>query len=171
MSNFKNNPIFRIIYNTNILKVEQIINLAKKIFKEHREIGEVYLCGSYAKGNAHGYSDIDFLVFFNRGYNYQRKLRVEKQLESNILSNLSWWRGHSKLEIEIQKPVDLFDGDYLIHKGNHITGDIFKLYNEAALLVYKKEGFVSPPLAELKEDYERFQMYLKELKTSKNSRL
>ncbi len=48
--------------NEDAFTLKDIISLVKPIVKKHR-VKELYLFGSYAKGEADGNSDLDFLVF------------------------------------------------------------------------------------------------------------
>lgn len=48
--------------NSNIFTIEDIVSLVKPIVKKYR-IKEIYLFGSYARGEADENSDLDFLVF------------------------------------------------------------------------------------------------------------
>jgi hypothetical protein len=65
--------------------------------------------------------------------------------------------------VNIRKPIDLIDGDLLIHNENYLTGDIFKFYNEDSILIYKKEIFTPPSLTNLKYAYLKFRKAIDEM--------
>jgi predicted nucleotidyltransferase len=158
MSTFKDNILFPILYNAETTLKQVIIKKeSQKFFKKHREIGAVYLCGSYAKGSPNVYSDVDLLIFFNKGIQYQRKKR-KKEVQCN------WWGKKTNLELILEKPIDLFDGDFLIYNGNHIVGTIFELMDKSKL-IYHKEGFVIPDLKAMKKDYDKFRKWGESLKS------
>jgi len=66
--------------NFNIIK-PRIIELAK----QHGDIEVLWLYGSYAKGTAHEYSDIDLAVVFK----YWQENALERRLKSELLA-LEW---------------------------------------------------------------------------------
>ena len=101
MSGFKENPIFKLIYSTEVISKITIINECASFFIKHREVGAVYLCGSYAKGYANPYSDIDLLFFFNKGVKYRRHLRNDCQFKC------FWWSKIMPLQFKLNKPIDL----------------------------------------------------------------
>lgn len=57
--------------NENVFSLEDIANVAKPIAKKYG-VKELYLFGSYARGEADGNSDLDFLVF--GGDNFKRTM-------------------------------------------------------------------------------------------------
>ncbi len=48
--------------NTNIFTINEVKNLVKPIAEKYK-VNEIYLFGSYARGEANESSDLDFLVF------------------------------------------------------------------------------------------------------------
>jgi len=154
MSEFRNNPFFSIFYGIDILGIEDITSMAQKIFRKYREVGGVYLIGSYAKGNSNEYSDVDFLIFFNKGYSYQKKKRNEIHRQRKTLTLMDWWRGYAELKLLFKKPIDLIDGDFLIHNDSHLCGEIFNFLTEESILVYKKDGYSLPCLNTLKTEFQ-----------------
>lgn len=48
--------------NDNVFTLKDIVSLVKPIVKKYG-VKEIYLFGSYARGDADGNSDLDFLVF------------------------------------------------------------------------------------------------------------
>ena len=70
-----------------IYEKEMISNIVKPIAKKYR-IHEVYLFGSYARGEAEGNSDLDFLVYggdhFKRTMIFAFAEELRKALEKNV---------------------------------------------------------------------------------------
>lgn len=57
--------------NNNVFTIEDIEKLVKPIAEKYK-VKEIYLFGSYARGEADEYSDLDFLVF--GGENFKRTM-------------------------------------------------------------------------------------------------
>lgn len=53
--------------NENVFSLEDIADLVKPIAKKYG-VKEIYLFGSYARGEADGDSDLDFLVFGGKNF-------------------------------------------------------------------------------------------------------
>lgn len=130
-----------------------LIEKINSVLIKHKEIGAVYLFGSYAKGNAHTHSDIDLLFFFNTGMRYHRDKRGNS-------AKCMWWKGHKELQFFLEKPIDIFDGDFFLYRHNHLTGDIFS-FLEYSKLIYQKKSYILPDLEYLKTDYIRYKKALR----------
>lgn len=57
--------------NTDIFTINEVKNLVKPIAEKYK-VDEIYLFGSYARGEANASSDLDFLVF--GGKNFKRTM-------------------------------------------------------------------------------------------------
>ncbi|MCD7769273.1 MAG: nucleotidyltransferase domain-containing protein [Oscillospiraceae bacterium] len=55
------------VMKQNVLSIEEIAEIVRPIAARYR-IAEIYLFGSYARGEATGESDLDFLVFGGDGF-------------------------------------------------------------------------------------------------------
>lgn len=83
-------------------KIEDMKEIANKLIaeakKEKINISNVYLFGSYAKGNAHEYSDIDFAVISDdlQGIRYFDNLRLSApKLRTNTKLELHPYRSEN----------------------------------------------------------------------------
>lgn len=126
------NPLYDMLYRRGIYEIEEIKEKSVSFFKKYPEIGEVYLVGSYSKGYACETSDIDFMVFFNKGLEYHK--RKKKRISDG---KIHWWRGYIEAQIALEKHLDLFDGDTI---KQFLIAD-YKEFMTSPILVYRKKGF------------------------------
>lgn len=127
------NPIYDMLYKRGIYEIDEIKEKSMSFFKRYIEIGEVYLVGSYSKGYACETSDIDFMVFFNKGLKYHNSKKIK-------ISNgkIEWWRGFIDAQVAFEKQTDLFDGDII----KMCRIEDYKEFMKNSILVYRKKGFI-----------------------------
>lgn len=69
------------------LTLEQIIALVKPVARKYG-VKEVYLFGSYARGEATGESDLDFLVFGGEGFKLTLIFAFAEELRKVLRKNV-----------------------------------------------------------------------------------
>ena len=65
--------------NKDILTIEQIKSVVKPLAEKY-QVEAIYLFGSYARGEAHEDSDLDFLVFGGTRFKLTRILALQEEL-------------------------------------------------------------------------------------------
>jgi len=73
--------------NENIFTIEDIVGLVTPIVKKY-EVKEVYLFGSYARGEANGESDLDFLVYGGENFKLTMIFAFAEELRETLKKNV-----------------------------------------------------------------------------------
>lgn len=88
--------------NNKVFEVRDIASLVKPIAKQYG-IKEIYLFGSYARGEANEDSDIDFLVFGGEGFKLTMVFALAEELREVLKKDVDVFEIH-----EIDKDSDFY---------------------------------------------------------------
>ncbi|PWS26803.1 hypothetical protein DHW03_12280 [Pedobacter yonginense] len=97
-------------YGLSVLQFEQIV----KVFASHKEIDEVILYGSRAKGTQKPYSDID-ITFLGDNINFSLQQKIEIELDDLLLPY--------KFDVSLYKSIANID---LVEHINRVGKTIYK---------------------------------------------
>ncbi len=100
-------------YGLSELQFEQIV----KVFASHKEIDEVILYGSRAKGTQKPYSDIDITILGDN-INFSLQQKIEIELDDLFLPY--------KFDVSLYKSIDNID---LLEHINRVGKTIYKTVN------------------------------------------
>lgn len=79
--------------NNEVFTIENIISLVKPIAKKYR-VQNVYLFGSYARGDADTNSDLDFLVYGGEGFKLTMIFALAEELREALNKNIDVFEIH-----------------------------------------------------------------------------
>ncbi len=89
--------------NTKILSMENIVSLVKPIAEKY-QVQNVYLFGSYARGEANADSDLDFLVYGGVSFKLTMIFSLAEELREVMSKDVDVFEIH-----EINKDSDFYD--------------------------------------------------------------
>lgn len=69
--------------NDNVFTIENIISLVKPIAEKY-QVKEIYLFGSYARGEANADSDVDFLVYGGEKFRLTMIFALAEELRETL---------------------------------------------------------------------------------------
>ena len=89
--------------NNNVLTLTDIANLIKPIVRKYG-VKEIYLFGSYARGDADEDSDLDFLVFGGENFKLTMIFALAEELRETLKKNVDVFEIN-----EINKDSDFYN--------------------------------------------------------------
>ena len=89
--------------NNNVFTLTDIANLIKPIVRKY-EVKEIYLFGSYARGDADEDSDLDFLVFGGENFKLTMIFALAEELRETLKKNVDVFEIN-----EINKDSDFYN--------------------------------------------------------------
>lgn len=89
--------------NNNVFTLTDIANLIKPIVRKYG-VKEIYLFGSYARGDADGDSDLDFLVFGGENFKLTMIFALAEELRETLKKNVDVFEIN-----EINKDSDFYN--------------------------------------------------------------
>lgn len=89
--------------NKTVFTINDIVSLVKPIVKKYG-VKEVYLFGSYARGEADGNSDIDFLVLGGENFKLTMIFALAEELRETLKKNVDVFEIN-----EINKDSDFYN--------------------------------------------------------------
>ena len=89
--------------NTKILSMENIVSLVKPIAEKY-QVQNVYLFGSYARGEANADSDLDFLVYGGVSFKLTMIFSLAEELREVMSKDVDVFEIH-----EINKDSNFYD--------------------------------------------------------------
>lgn len=79
--------------NDNVFTIEKIINLVKPIAEKY-QVEEIYLFGSYARGEANADSDLDFLVYGGENFRLTMIFALAEELRETLKKDVDVFEIH-----------------------------------------------------------------------------
>lgn len=89
--------------NNHVFTLNDIVSLVKPIAKKYR-VKEIYLFGSYARGEADGDSDLDFLVFGGENFKLTMIFALAEELREVLKKDVDVFEIN-----EINKDSDFYN--------------------------------------------------------------
>lgn len=134
----------------NSLKFQAILNLVQKFSKEQKEILALALCGSWARGNPHDRSDIDFIFIVKDKFGFKRNDWLKQidlsQIDETILhfKDMEYgqvWSRHVFLKSQIEIEFSFANINWAnvpdIHEGTEkVVRDGFKILYDPKLILH-----------------------------------
>ncbi len=79
--------------NDNVFTIENIISLVKPIAEKY-QVKEIYLFGSYARGEANADSDVDFLVYGGEKFRLTMIFALAEELRETLKKDVDVFEIH-----------------------------------------------------------------------------
>lgn len=79
--------------NDNVFTIENIISLVKPIAEKY-QVKEIYLFGSYARGEANADSDVDFLVYGGEKFRLTMIFALSEELRETLKKDVDVFEIH-----------------------------------------------------------------------------